>query len=78
VIAVDLLMEEKNVTRAAQRMASRNRLCAPHKASCARRCDELLVSHRRRMIPTPHAMAPAAQVTEAAAAPLIVGSDPQL
>lgn len=65
-IAFELLLEERNVTRAAQRA---NITQSAMSAALARlrqtMNDELLVPHGRRMIATPHAVALAPMVTEA-------------
>ncbi|MBT0669211.1 LysR family transcriptional regulator [Novosphingobium profundi] len=65
-IAFELLLEERNVTRAAQRA---NLTQSAMSAALARLRqalnDELLIPHGRRMIATPHALALAPQVSEA-------------
>ncbi|TCM14040.1 LysR family transcriptional regulator [Novosphingobium sp. PhB165] len=65
-IAFELLLEERNVTRAAQRA---NLTQSAMSAALARlrqaMNDELLVAHGRRMIATPHALALAPMVSEA-------------
>ncbi|TCU58831.1 DNA-binding transcriptional LysR family regulator [Novosphingobium sp. PhB57] len=65
-IALELLLEEQNVTRAAQRL---NLTQSAMSAALARLRlalnDELLVPHGRRMVATPHALALAPQVSEA-------------
>lgn len=65
-IAFELLLEERNVTRAAQRA---NLTQSAMSAALARlrlaMNDELLVPHGRRMIATPHALALAPLVSDA-------------
>lgn len=65
-IALELLLEEQNVTRAAQRL---NLTQSAMSAALARLRlalnDELLVPHGRRLVATPHALALAPLVSEA-------------
>lgn len=65
-IAFELLLEERNVTRAAQR-ANLTQSAMSAALSRLRQAmnDELLVPHGRRMIATPHALALAPMVSEA-------------
>ncbi|MBF7015312.1 LysR family transcriptional regulator (plasmid) [Novosphingobium resinovorum] len=65
-IALELLLEEQNVTRAAQRL---NLTQSAMSAALARLRlalnDDLLVPHGRRMVATPHALALGPMVSEA-------------
>ena len=57
-VALNVLLEERSVTRAAQRL----NLTQPAMSAALRRLresfnDELLIAHGKRMVPTPHAQA---------------------
>ncbi|EHJ59764.1 LysR family transcriptional regulator [Novosphingobium pentaromativorans] len=65
-IALELLLEERNVTRAAQRLnLTQSAMSAALGRLRVALNDELLVPHGRRMIATPHALALAPAVAEA-------------
>lgn len=76
-VALNVLLEERSVTRAAQRL----NLTQPAMSAALRRLresfnDELLVAHGKRMVPTPHAQSLAPMVAQmiAAAQTLIASS----
>jgi len=65
-IAFELLLEERNVTRAAQRAnLTQSAMSAALGRLRLAMNDELLVPHGRKMIATPHALALAPMVSEA-------------
>ncbi|MPS68487.1 MAG: LysR family transcriptional regulator [Novosphingobium sp.] len=65
-IAFELLLEEQNVTRAAQRLnLTQSAMSAALGRLRLALNDELLVPHGRRMVATPHALALAPMVSEA-------------
>lgn len=65
-IALELLLEEQNVTRAAQRLnLTQSAMSAALSRLRIALNDELLVPHGRRMVATPHALALAPLVSEA-------------
>lgn len=64
-VALNVLLEERSVTRAAQRL----NLTQPAMSAALRRLrqafnDELLVAHGKRMVPTPHAQSLAPMVAD--------------
>lgn len=64
-IAFDLLMEERSVTRAAQRLhITQSAMSASLKRLREAFQDEILVLHGKAMIPTPHALALAPSVAD--------------
>lgn len=76
-VALNVLLEERSVTRAAQRL----NLTQPAMSAALRRLrdsfnDELLVAHGKRMVPTPHAQSLAPMVAQmiSAAQTLIASS----
>lgn len=67
-IALELLLEEQNVTKAAQRLnLTQSAMSAALARLRAALNDELLVPHGRRMVATPHALALAPLVSDAIA-----------
>lgn len=68
-VAFDSLLSERNVTRAAQRLhVTQSAMSASLKRLRQAFDDPVLVQHGKRMIPTPHALALAPQVSDAIAA----------
>jgi LysR family transcriptional regulator, nod-box dependent transcriptional activator len=67
-VAFDVLLEERSVTRAAERLhLTQSAMSAALKRLRESFQDELLVLHGKRMIPTQHALSLAPQVSEALA-----------
>ena len=67
-IAFDILVEERSVTRAARRLnLTQSATSAALKRLREAMQDEILVQHGKKMIPTPHALRLAPQVTAAIA-----------
>lgn len=67
-IAFDILVEERSVTRAARRLnLTQSATSAALKRLREAMQDEILVQHGKKMIPTPHALRLAPQVAEAIA-----------
>lgn len=68
-VAFDALLAERNVTRAAQRLhVTQSAMSASLKRLREALEDPILVQHGKSMIPTPHALALAPQISEAIAA----------
>lgn len=68
-VAFDALLAERNVTRAAQRLhVTQSAMSASLKRLREALEDPILVQHGKSMIPTPHALALAPQISDAIAA----------
>jgi LysR family nod box-dependent transcriptional activator len=65
-VALEVLLEERSVTRAAKRLnLTQSAMSAALKRLRESFQDELLVLHGKRMVPTPHALALAPQIANA-------------